>query len=461
MVNWFSYRCQLCLDICCEESDTRSLIGLVYLRGRVTRVVKSATFRGRILVIVGILLVAVTLRSAVTVVPPVVPEISRDLPFDSLTIGLLGMLPTLAFAIFGFLTPFVLRWTSLEKLTILAMLVAVVGQVVRIFVPNTPLFLIFTVVALAGMGAGNVLLPPLVKHYFPDRVGLITALYVTVLSLGTALPAQFAVPVADSAGWQVSLVIWAGANFIAAVPWILVLLRGRAADARVDLDVVSTMAPDGSLSKTESVEDSSATAAVSDQKINVWRSPMAIGLTLMFGCTSLNTYAMFAWLPGILTDAGLSRLEAGSMLALFSILGLPMSLLIPLLASRMRNPFPIVLVLLLCFVTGYLGLWLSPASPTWLWVVFAGAGPATFPLSLLLINHRTRTKLGAGALSGFSQGVGYALACIGPLLFGLLHQATGNWASGFIFLFCTLAVLGFGAYFACKPVYLEDQQARA
>ncbi|WP_158541136.1 MFS transporter [Renibacterium salmoninarum] len=87
---------------------------------------KSATFRGRILVIVGILLAAVTLRSAVTVVPPVVPEISRDLPFDSLTIGLLGMLPTLAFVIFGFLTPFVLRWTSLEKLTILAMLVAVV-----------------------------------------------------------------------------------------------------------------------------------------------------------------------------------------------------------------------------------------------------------------------------------------------------------------------------------------------
>ncbi|ABY23160.1 transporter, MFS superfamily [Renibacterium salmoninarum ATCC 33209] len=79
-------------------------------------------------------------------------------------------------------------------------------------------------------------------------------------------------PVADSAGWQVSLVIWAGANFIAAVPWILVLLRGRAADARVDLEVASTMAPDGSLSKTESVEDSSATAAVSDQKINVWRS---------------------------------------------------------------------------------------------------------------------------------------------------------------------------------------------
>ena len=44
-------------------------------------------------------------------------------------------------------------------------------------------------VALLGMGIGNVILPPLVKRYFPDRVGPVSSLYITVLQVGTILPA--------------------------------------------------------------------------------------------------------------------------------------------------------------------------------------------------------------------------------------------------------------------------------
>ena len=36
----------------------------------------------------------------------------------------------------------------------------------------------------------------------------------------------------------------------------------------------------------------------------VWRSPLAWGLTVMFGMTALVTYALFAWLPVLLIDAG-------------------------------------------------------------------------------------------------------------------------------------------------------------
>ncbi|MCZ2402427.1 MFS transporter [Paenarthrobacter sp. Z7-10] len=391
----------------------------------------------------GILLVALTLRTAVTVVPPLVSTIDRDISFDASTIGLLGMLPTAAFAVFGFLTPYVIRWASLERLTVLAMGVAVAGQVLRAFAPNTPLFLLYSVLALAGMGAGNVLLPPLVKQYFPDRVGLLTALYVTVLSVGTALPAQLAVPVADATGWRFSIGLWAGVNIVAALPWLTTVMNVRAPRpaAHAAAQQVS--------------------GAVPAAKINPWRSPMAVGLTFMFGCTSLNTYAMFAWLPGILTEAGLSRTDAGSMLALFAGIGLPLSLLVPLFAGKMSNPFPMVLVFLGCFIAGYLGLLLSPATATWLWVSLAGMGPGTFPLALLLINLRTRTRAGAGALSGFSQGTGYAIACAGPLLFGILHERTGSWLVPFLFLFTTLILLVSGAFFVCRPRFLEDEQGRA
>ncbi|WP_427018505.1 MFS transporter [Pseudarthrobacter sp. P1] len=415
------------------------------------------------LVAAGIILVALTLRSAVTVVPPLVSTMDAQLPMDAATIGLLGMLPTAAFAVFGFLTPYVIRWASLEWLAVVAMVLATVGQLLRVMVPSTGLFLLLSVLALAGLGAGNVLLPPLVKKYFPTKVGLMTAIYVTSLSVGTALPAQLAVPVADAAGWQVSLAAWAGVTVVAMVPWLGVLATGRGSSAPAGgpAPTAPTAAQTPAEQALAVVVHGARTTPAAPGKMNLWRSPVAWGLTFMFGCTSLNTYAMFAWLPTILTEAGLDRASAGSMLALFAALGLPMSLLVPLLAARMANPFPMVLVMLGCFVAGYLGLLFAPATATWLWVVLTGLGPGTFPLSLLMINHRTRTHTGAGALSGFSQGMGYALACAGPLLFGLLHQASGSWGVPFLFLFGTLALLCAGAFVICRPRMLEDDFAPA
>ncbi|MHA7269648.1 MFS transporter [Arthrobacter sp. HLT1-20] len=406
------------------------------------------------IVATAIVLTALTLRSAVTVVPPLISSINNDLPLSAATIGILGMLPTAAFGLFGFLTPYVIRWASLEKLIVLSILVGIVGQIARVLAPNTSLFLVFSVIAFGGLGAGNVLLPPLVKKYFPAKVGLMTALYVTALSLGTAIPAQLAVPIADATNWQLSLAAWAGISTIALIPWLVAMISPRtAANPATPASPPAAVAAQADLVIQSA---SGASSAAKATKMNLWRSPTAWGLTLMFGCTSLNTYAMFAWLPSILTEAGLDRGQAGSMLALFAALGLPLSLAIPLIAAKMHNPFPAVLIMLGCFVAGYLGLLLSPASGTWIWVSLAGLGPGTFPLSLLLINHRTRTQIGAGALSGFSQGMGYTFACTGPLFFGLLHQWTGSWTVPFIFLFATLILLGFGAWIICRPKMLED-----
>ncbi len=85
-----------------------------------------------------------------------------------------------------------------------------------------------------------------------------------------------------------------------------------------------------------------------------------------------------------------------------------------------------------------------------------GGGPPTFPMALTLINLRTRTPAGSASLSGFTQGVGYAVACAGPVLFGMLHTATDGWAAPFAFLGVAVLVLLAGAWQACKPRMLED-----
>jgi CP family cyanate transporter-like MFS transporter len=185
-------------------------------------------------------------------------------------------------------------------------------------------------------------------------------------------------------------------------------------------------------------------------------SPVAWSLALMFGCTSLNTYAMFTWLPKILTAAGHDAAFGGTMVSLFAAMGLASALLAPRLATRAAGPAPIVIGSVAAFAVGYAGLLWAPNSATLLWVIAIGLGPTTFPLALTLINLRTRTAAGSSALSGFSQGVGYLLACSGPLLFGLLHDATGGWGLPFAFLAATVVVVLVAGLRVSRPDLLED-----
>lgn len=400
-------------------------------------------WRGRLLIMAGLLLVAFTLRTAVTSVPPVTDAIGHDISLPSWLIGVLGMFPTALFGLAGLFTPLLMRAWSIEAIAVAAMAASGLGQAARAFAPETGTFLAGSALALAGMGVGNVVLPPIVKKYFPDRVGVVTALYVTVISLGTTAPPLAAVPIADAAGWRISIGWWAALNVLAVLPWLTVWPQRRAEAA---VPATTPTAHDGA----------PRPRAVVRTVVRPSRAPAAWALALLFGCTSLNTYTMFAWLPSIATGAGLSAAEAGFQLAVFAGLGLPLSLAVPILAGRMRNTFPIVAFGVVCFVGGYLGLWLAPGTATWLWSTLAGLGPATFPLALVLVNLRTRTHEASGAVSGFAQGVGYLVACAGPLLAGLLHDATGGWTATFAFLGLTLVVLGVSGWVISRPHFIDD-----
>jgi CP family cyanate transporter-like MFS transporter len=404
-------------------------------------------FAGRVLVLVAIVLAAANLRTAVTALSPLFQDVGSDLGFGATFIGLLGMLPTASFAIFGFATPFIARKIGLERLAFLSMFALALGQLLRGFT-NTPAGLLaFSALALAGIGAGNVVLPPIVKRYFPERIGAISTLYVMVMQFGTFVPALIAVPLSQSAGWRFSLASWSALAFVAAAPWIGVLVQNA---RRAPEPAAAGPAP------AAIVPEAARSGNAPEARGQVWRSPIALGLTAVFAATALNSYAMLAWLPTIVVSAGGSEGFGGAMVALFGILGLVPAIIMPSVATRVRNPFPIVAVCGVLFVAGYLGLLLFPLHGTVLWVSLIGLGPSCFALTLTLINVRSRTPLGSASLSGFMQGVGYGIGCLGPLLFGILYSATGGWALSFGFLGVTLVMLVVGGWYACRPLFVED-----
>ncbi|MGY1409442.1 MULTISPECIES: CynX/NimT family MFS transporter [unclassified Luteimonas] len=401
---------------------------------------------GRLLALLCILLSAFNLRTAVTSLTPLLDSLGQTFGFGATMTGVFGMVPTAAFAVFGVLTPRLAHRIGLERTALLSMLLAAAGLLVRSFAGGTGGLLGGSIVALAGMGIGNVVLPPLVKRYFPDRVGTVSTLYITVLQLGTMLPALAAVPLAQAAGWRVSLGIWSLLAVAAVLSWLAVLWQERRHQgvlAAIHDRAVAT-------------GDEAPELAPAPARGKVWRSPLAWGMSFMFGMTSLITYTMFTWLPKLLAESGASEAFGGTMTALFAALGLLGALLVPGWATRVRNPFPLVAACVLAYLAAFAGLWLAPMQWPVLWVVLLGLGPTTFPLALTLINLRTRTAGGSAALSGFTQGVGYTMSCTGPLLFGVLHEATGGWTWSFAFLVLCVGLMLAGAWQACRPRMLED-----
>ncbi|MGV9838199.1 CynX/NimT family MFS transporter [Nocardia niigatensis] len=396
---------------------------------------KRALFEGRLLVLVAIVVSALTLRVAVTAFTPLAARIGDDIGYSTAVVGVFGMLPTAMFALGGLLTPVLSRRLGLEATALVAMVVTGIGSVIRALVPATWELLAFSALALAGMGIGNVVIPPLVKRYFSDRLAVLSSVYIVMVQLGTVFPALIAVPVADAHGWRLSLGMWAALAFAAVLPWIAVL-RVRRDHARVD----TTELPSDAVESTG----------------KVWRSPVAWGMAFMFGMTSLITYSLFTWMPTIFSDAGASASFGGSMVGIFALIGLVAALSAPIVVGRMANPFPVVIGCAVFFYIGFAGLLLAPMSAPLLWVLAVGLGPSTFPMALTLINLRTRTGAGSAALSGFTQGVGYTVACVGPLLFGTLHTMTGGWPAPFAFLVVAVLILMAGAWVACKPQMLED-----
>jgi CP family cyanate transporter-like MFS transporter len=399
---------------------------------------------GRTAALLGILLVALSLRTSVAALSPIINLIQRDVPLSPLVLGIIGAAPPVTFAATGLATPWLSRRLGLERSLLVAAAFMAIGQVARALAPDDALLVASTILTLVGAAIGNVLLPPVVKRYFPDRITHVTTMYAVLISLSTALPALLAVPIATALGWRVALGIWFLIAFAAIAPWIVASvahLRARRAArlAPVEADAVPERKLDG----------------------RVFRSPVAWAIMITFSISSINVYAFFAWLPSLLVEtAGVSRGEAGALLALYAIMGFPASLLVPYLAGRMRNIGLLLYVAVALFFVGDAGLVFAPSAAPMVWVAFAGLGPLLFPLSLVLINARTRTHVGSVALSGFVQGVGYIIAAASPLAFGLLEQATGSWVPSLCFLFVlSLAAVPAGIILS-RGRFLEDELSR-
>jgi MFS transporter, CP family, cyanate transporter len=391
--------------------------------------------RGLVLIGTAIVLTGLNLRTAVTSIGPVLQEIEQGLGISSSMAGLVTTMPVICFATIGLAGPALSARFRDSHVLSSALVAMSVGLVVRATAPAFWLFLVGTVLAMVGGALGNVLLPSLVKRYFPSRTGLLVGAYGTAMSLGAAVAAVSTAPIAAAVGedgWRWALGVWAVPAVLAALPWLAV--RAGTGVSRA----------------------THRTVRLRDLR----HSRMALALLLFFGIQGLEAYVIIGWAASYLRDMGLSAAAAGLLLGLNQVIGIPLSAVVPALTVRQRLQRPLLLGFMTCYAVGWAGLWAAPRTLPWLWMSFLAVALATFPMVLTMLGLRARTPETTAALSTYVQSWGYVIAGAGPLLVGVLLGATGSYTPMFVLVLGGVAVLLGTGWLITRERYVDDEVDR-
>ncbi|MGW3360872.1 CynX/NimT family MFS transporter [Streptomyces bungoensis] len=392
------------------------------------------------LVVAGIVLSALNLRPAITSLGALLEEVRDGLGMSGGVAGLLTSVPPLCFAVFGVTAARLARRFGPAAVVCAGMAAITAGLLIRPYAGGTAGFLAFSALALMGIAVSNVLMPVIVKRWFPDRVGSMTGLYSMALALGTSAAAAVTVPVTGALGgdWHAGLVVWAGLAAAAVLPWVP-LVRDR-----------------GNAPAPEPAHEPERTAA----RLRITRSRTAWALAVFFGLQATAAYITMGWMAQIFRDAGVPAGTAGLLLAVTMVMGVPLAFVIPRIAARLPHQGPIVLVLGLCGLAGYAGLYLAPAGGAWAWAMLLGVSNCAFPLALTMVGMRARTGPGVAQLSAFAQSTGYLISIPGPLLVGVLYQHSGGWGLPIALMAALMVPQMAVGVLAGRDRTVEDEAAR-
>jgi len=364
----------------------------------------SAGRTAAVLLTVGIMVLAVNLRAAITSLPPVFPELSTALRLSNGSITVLAAVPVLCFGLFSGLGGPLSRSFGEERVLLAALLLLAAGLLLRGALPGSMLFP-GTVLAGGAIALMNVLLPSLVKRRNPERAGLLVGAYLLMLGGGAVVASLIAVPVFKAAGsgsgWPVSLTLglWVVPAVAAAALW-LPQVRYHTRPERIPRAAVA----------------------------GVHRHALAWQVGMFMGLQSLSYYATLSWLPTLFRDRGVSAAAAGGLLALMNLGNAVTAMAAPAIAHRVKDQRLIIAVTVLAMAAGLLGSLYAPTGSAVAWALLLGFGQgASLGLAIFFTMARAPDPVIAASLSGFAQSTGYLIAAAGPLSVGFLHTATGGW----------------------------------
>jgi CP family cyanate transporter-like MFS transporter len=365
------------------------------------------------LLLAGLFLASLSLRPQIVGVGPLLPSIKRGLGVSH---SVVGLLPTIVVLCMGLFAPISIRMARrFGPRTSIALAMAMIGVfgVARGLVPSAAAVILLTVPVGIGIAVAGSLMPGAVKEAWPERPASATGVYTTGISLGSAVSAAVAVPLADIAwGWRGSLVVLSGFTLLLIVAWLGLTARQppherpRAEAPRIP-----------------------------------WRSGIGWRLVAIFTLTSIAYYGITAWLPAVYVERGWSQASAGALITVVSVVTLPASLFVVWRGDHLGSRRLYLVAGAILLLLSGIGVVLLPGG-AWLWAVLTGLWVgATFPSVMTLPLDVAAESAEVGAMAAMMLGGGYTLSSLAPFLFGAVRDATGSFTAVLWLIVATAGLL--------------------
>jgi MFS transporter, CP family, cyanate transporter len=251
------------------------------------------------------------LRLTVLAIPPVVPLLHADLHLSETGLGWLSSLPPMLFAIAAVPGSLLIARFGIVPALLVGLLLNAAGSAARGAIPDVTFLYVSTVVMGAGVSIMQPCMPPLVRAWFPRRIGFATAVYTNGLLVGEILVVALTIPLVlplihDS--WRLNFVVWS-VPVLATALLVVACAPRRSAVEKADPVVKRRWWPD-------------------------WRDPLIWRLGLILGGVNATYFVTNAFLPDFVTTAGRPDLVSSALTAL-NLGQLPASFLMLPLAERL------------------------------------------------------------------------------------------------------------------------------
>jgi len=294
---------------------------------------------------------------------------------------------------------------------VIGLFVNAVGSLARAALPNTALLFATTSVMAAGVAIMQPALPPLVRAWFPRRIGFATAVYTNGLLAGETIAVALTIPVVlplvDNS-WRLNFVLWSLPVFATAI-------------------LVFACAPRPGTNNQVS-NNGKATASLWWPD---WRRPLIWRLGAILGSVNAMYYVTNTFLPDYLTATGRSDLISSALTA-ENFCQLPSSLVLLAVAGRLvKQPWAYVAAGALSLVS-LIGI----MATTGLWIVFWAGVLGFVTTAILVLGLALPSVLSAPAdvprISAGMFTVSYGIAMVLSIAAGWLWDLTHQPIAGFV-----------------------------
>lgn len=352
--------------------------------------------------ILGIVLIGTVLRSPFTALPTILGDIAQGLGVEVSSLGILTSLPLLMFALFSAFASRLAQKIGLEHLFTYCLLLLTVGSAIRIF--NLPLLYLGTLIIGASIAIFNVLLPSMIQTNQPQKISLLTTLYVTAMGVSTAIASYLSVPITQASSWKGLILVLSFLCLVTLLIWLPNHRHNHYLEGQKEKQV----------------------------KENILKSKDVWAIIIFGGLQSLLFYTSMTWLPTIAISAGLSNKDAALLASIFSLISIPFSMTVPSLTTHLSDGHRRIMLTIISIagMTG-IAMLLYPSSSFLYWLVvhllIGTACSALFPYLMVCFSLKTSSPEKTAQLSGLAQTGGYILAAFGPTLFGYSFELFQSW----------------------------------